>query len=194
MDKFSLLCHQVQLVPWHGKVARPFWKAIRRLRTVASFVCKLFYHNTSYLVQYHNAGARKDSVPGHCYFLTIERFTNEHYEEGENYREFLKLSCQENVREICSFCCEWTGPPIERCPKPVPDHSCLSEYHYLSTRKPQEKSVIQMTGSQGSKQEKSMEVAGGGGGLSHPKKLLLQGRGGWGMWKKLASWGRSCNF
>ena len=25
----------------------------------------------------------------------IEKFMNEHYEEGGNYREFLKLSCQE---------------------------------------------------------------------------------------------------
>ena len=65
---------------------------------VVSFVCKLFFHNTSYLVQYHNAGARKDSVRGHCYFGEIEKFTNEHYEEGENYREFLKFSCQENCR------------------------------------------------------------------------------------------------
>jgi len=62
----------------------------------------------------------------------IEKFMNEDYEEGENYREFLKLSCQGKVGEICSFCCEWTGPSIERYPKPVPDHSCLPEYHYLS--------------------------------------------------------------
>ena len=26
-------------------------------------------------------------------------------------------------------------PPIERCPKPVPGHSCLPEYHYLSYQK-----------------------------------------------------------
>jgi len=45
------------------------------------------------------------------------------------------LSCQEKVGEICSFCCEWTGPPIERYPKPVPDHSCLPEYHYVSYQK-----------------------------------------------------------
>ena len=57
------------------------------------------------------------------------------YEEGENYREFVKFSCQEKVGEICSFCCEWTGPPIERCLKPIPDHSCLLEYHYLSYQK-----------------------------------------------------------
>lgn len=87
------------------------------------------------MVQYHNAGSRKDSVPGHCYFRKIEKFLNEHYEEGENYREFLKLSCQEKVGEICSFCCEWTGPPRERYPKQVPDHSCLPEYHYLSYQK-----------------------------------------------------------
>ena len=40
------------------------------------------------------------TVPGHCYFGKIEKFMNEHYEEGENYREFLKLSCQEKVGEI----------------------------------------------------------------------------------------------
>ena len=33
--------------------------------------------------------------------------------------------------EICSFCSEWAGPPLGKCPKPYPDHSCLPEYHYL---------------------------------------------------------------
>jgi len=56
-----------------------------------------FFQNTSYLVQYHNAGTRKDCVPGHSYFHKIERFMSERYEEGENYREFLKFSCQGEV-------------------------------------------------------------------------------------------------
>ena len=56
-------------------------------------------------------------------------------EEGENYREFLHLFCQEKVGESCSFCCEWTGPPRERYPSPVPDHCCLPEYHNLSYQK-----------------------------------------------------------
>ena len=43
-----------------------------------------FFHNTSYLVQYHNAGARKNSVPGHNFFHKIESFIREHFEEGEN--------------------------------------------------------------------------------------------------------------
>ena len=90
-----------------------------------------FFNNTHYLVQYHNAGAKKESVPGHHYFLKVERFINEHYEEGENYREFLKCSCQDKVGENCSFCKEPTGPPIGRCPKPFPNHACLPEYHYL---------------------------------------------------------------
>ena len=82
-------------------------------------------HNTSYLVQFHNAGAKKESVPSNNYFSKIEKFINEHYEEGENYREFLKFSCGEKVGANCS------GPLIDRCPKPFPDHSCLPEYHYL---------------------------------------------------------------
>lgn len=88
-------------------------------------------HNTSYLVQFHNAGAKKESVPSNNYFSKIEKFITEHYEEGENYREFLKFSCGEKVGANCSFCKEWTGPLIDRCPKPFPDHSCLPEYHYL---------------------------------------------------------------
>ena len=87
-----------------------------------------FFHNTSYLVQFHNAGAREDSVAGHNYLQKIEKFINEHYEEGENYREFLKFSCGVKVGQVCSF---WTGPPIGRCPKPFPDHACLPKYHYL---------------------------------------------------------------
>ena len=27
------------------------------------------------------------------------------------------------VGQVCSFCCEWAGPPIERCPKQFPDHA-----------------------------------------------------------------------
>ena len=38
---------------------------------------------------------------------------------------------EEKVGANCSFCKEWTGPLIDRCPKPFPDHSCLPEYHYL---------------------------------------------------------------
>jgi len=52
-------------------------------------------------------------------FLFIhKKFISEHYEEDENYREFLKFSCGVKVGQICSFCCEWAGPPIGRCPKP----------------------------------------------------------------------------
>jgi len=57
-------------------------------------------NNTLYLAQYHNAGVRKESVPGDCYFRKIEKFMNEQYEKGENYREFLKLSSQEKVGEM----------------------------------------------------------------------------------------------
>ena len=97
---------RLQLVPWHGNVARRFWTAIRRLRKVASFVCIKVVFWKVY----------KWALWGR-----------------ENYRKFLKLSCQEKVGEICSFCCEWT---IERCPKPIiPDHFCLPEYHYLSYQK-----------------------------------------------------------
>lgn len=60
---------------------------------------------------------------------------NEHYEDRENLKEFLNLSCQEKVGDSCSFCFEWTRSPIERYPKPVPDYSCLPEYHYLSYQK-----------------------------------------------------------
>lgn len=113
----------LQLVPGMEK-SLVLFEQPSALRKVASFVCKLFLHNTSYLVQYNNAGARKDFFPGHCYFSKIEKFTNEHYEVGEYSREFLKLLCQEKVGEICSFCC-----------KPIPDHSCLPKYHYLSYQK-----------------------------------------------------------
>ena len=54
-----------------------------------------------------------------------------HFEDGENYREYLKFSCQGQgeVGGICSFCSKWAGAPI--CPKPFPDHPCFPEYHYL---------------------------------------------------------------
>ena len=39
-------------------------------------------NDSSYLVQYHNAGARNDSVPGHCYSRN-ETFMNKHWGGGE---------------------------------------------------------------------------------------------------------------
>lgn len=84
------------------------------------------------MVKYNNAGAKKDDVPGHAYFTKVENFIASHYEEGENYREYLKYSCQEKVGNDCAVCCEWTGPIIKRCPKPFPDHASLPEYHYKS--------------------------------------------------------------
>ena len=78
-------------------------------------------------MQFHNAGAKKESVPSNNYFSKIEKFITEHYDEGENYREFLKFSCGEKVGANCSFCKEWTGPLVQ----PFPDHSCLPEYHYV---------------------------------------------------------------
>ena len=92
-----------------------------------------FFYNNSYLAQYHNAGVnKKDSVPGHAYFAKIEKFIANHYEEGENYREYLKFSCQGKVGSNCSFCNEWTGPRLARCPKPIPNNSCLLDYLYHS--------------------------------------------------------------
>ena len=44
------------------------------------------------------------SVPGYCHFRKIQNFMNEHYEEDGNYRERLKLSCQEKVGEIDLLC------------------------------------------------------------------------------------------
>ena len=44
------------------------------------------------------------TVPGHCHFRKIQNFMNEHYEEEGNYREFLKLSCQEKIVEIHLLC------------------------------------------------------------------------------------------
>ena len=64
-------------------------------------------------------------------FPRLRKFITEHYEERVNYREFLKFSCREKVGANCSLCKEWTGPVIDRCPKPFPDHSCLPQYHYL---------------------------------------------------------------
>ena len=51
--------------------------------------------------------------------------------KGRTTGSFLKFSCREKVGANCSCCKEWTGPLIDRCPKPFPDHSCLPKYHYL---------------------------------------------------------------
>ena len=82
-----------------------------------------FFHNTNYLLQYHNSGTNKTRVPGYNYFRKIEKFMCEHYEEGDD-REHVKFSCSATTGKACSFCNEWSGPPIEKCPKPYPDYSC----------------------------------------------------------------------
>ena len=51
-----------------------------------------FFHNTPYLLQFHTAGVKKESVPGDNCFSKIEKFMSEHCKEGENYREFLKCT------------------------------------------------------------------------------------------------------
>ena len=132
--------YRLQLVPWHGNVARRFWTAIRRLRKAASFV---------------------------CIKVVFWKFYKWALWGRENYRKFLKLSCQEKVGEICSFCCEWT---IERCPKlKFLTISAFRNTTTSPTRKPQKKGVIQMTSSQGSKQKNIMEVAG----WFYPTQALL---------------------
>ena len=70
-------------------------------------------------------------MPGHCYFKKIEEFMNNHYAEGDNYREYVRFTCQEKVGQSCSYCVSWIGPEIHRTPRPYPNHSVLPEYHYL---------------------------------------------------------------
>ena len=70
-------------------------------------------------------------VPGHSYFQKIEGFVSSHYEERENYRDFIKYGCSTEVGPTnCSFCRRWTGPVFGRCPKPVPDHAQPPAHHY----------------------------------------------------------------
>jgi hypothetical protein len=60
------------------------------------------------------------------YFRKVERFLETHYEEGNNYREFLKCS------NDCLSCDGWVGPTLTKCLRPYPDNSALPEYHYLA--------------------------------------------------------------
>lgn len=86
-----------------------------------------FFFNTKYLIQYHTAGeSKKNLVPGHCYFKKVEEFMNSHYEEGDNYREFLKCP-----NDQCSSCKPWVGPTMTKCPRPYPDWSALPHYSYM---------------------------------------------------------------
>lgn len=57
-----------------------------------------------------------------------------HYDEGDNYREYVRFTCQEKVGQSCSYCVSWVGPEIHRTPRPYPNHSVLPDYHYLPYR------------------------------------------------------------
>ena len=101
-------------------------------------------HNTSYLVQFHNDGAKKASVPCNNYFSKIEKFITEHYDEGENYREFLKFSCGEKVGANCSFCKEWTEPLVRSLFLTIPVFPSTITYRTTTL---QGRAVIQTIGS-----------------------------------------------
>ena len=55
-----------------------------------------------------------------------------HYQYGELYMEYLKLSCTQDEIEECDFSqsSPWKGPRMTRIPRPFPDYSKLAELHY----------------------------------------------------------------
>lgn len=74
----------------------------------------------------------KSNIPGHGYFEKLDQFIELHFEVGELYIEFLKGSCASSQETICDFCSKgWSGPELERVPKPHPNYDRLLEFHYL---------------------------------------------------------------
>ena len=82
------------------------------------------------------ASQRRLSIPGSGYMSMIDNFCSSHYEYGELYMEYLKSDCVRlsQTRLLCNFCkeSERISPVMQRIPRPLPDESRLSNFHYLS--------------------------------------------------------------
>lgn len=97
-----------------------------------------FFFNTTYLLQYTStkSDAKRATVPGNAYFSKIEKFMQEHCENGEMYLEFLKGSCEREEGERCEhclsheFCC---STDIKHIPKPYPAVQ-RPGLHYLAAK------------------------------------------------------------
>ena len=93
----------------------------------------MFFFNKEYLVQYQHATTegKKKKVPGSGYIEKILKFSEEHYKAGELFMAYVKHACSKEQPSRCEYCStrEWTGPPAERVPQPMPDRG--NPGHYL---------------------------------------------------------------
>ncbi len=94
-----------------------------------------FFFNEDYLSKYISATKNiRSHLPGSACFNKIRDFMDTHVHLGELYSEFLRDSCEESQGSLCQHCSanRWVGPVMTRIPRPIPDHSKVTDYNYKS--------------------------------------------------------------
>ena len=72
-------------------------------------------------------------MPGYHYFKKVLAFTENHFEIGRKYLEYVRHYCADSAQSSCAFCSEsdWVGSKCTKIPKPMPDYSA-DGLHYTS--------------------------------------------------------------
>ena len=92
------------------------------------------FYNRGYLKEYLGVtNNQKRSFSRHGYFSKLEQFESLHFERGELYMEYRRISCQERNGQLCKFCekDETTSAPLPTR-RSYPDYGKLLNFHYLS--------------------------------------------------------------
>ena len=93
----------------------------------------LFFVDQNRIKRYTDAAQGiKQSLPGSSYYKKMFDFIDDRYDIGELNMEYKRELCVEKKGDICSFCRDtnWTGPEMNRIPRPWPDYTKLPECHY----------------------------------------------------------------
>ena len=65
---------------------------------------ELFFNDIDFLVTYLNASATKQSdiLPGHAYYTKVLKFIEKHFQVGELYMEYIKMTALKMAPRVTS--------------------------------------------------------------------------------------------
>ena len=92
------------------------------------------FYNRGYLKEYLGVtNNQKRSFSRHGYFSKLEQFETLHFERGELYMEYRRMSFQERNDQLCKFCeKDVTTSATLPTRRSYPDYGKLLNFHYLS--------------------------------------------------------------
>eukprot|EP00794_Sanderia_malayensis_P004486 gene4486-5081_t len=103
------------------------------LKTFVTPDCEdLFFWDKEYLRRDIDEKDKNIMIPGYHIYAKLDNFMAKNFRKGEQYLEFVKFSCDD---DLCDFCSRsiFVGPPCSRIPEPVPDNSA-DGYKYLHVK------------------------------------------------------------